>query len=68
MIPASISMEELKTKFLNLYVNLPLNERKEVIVIIENEPITWAIAYIEISGNSPKGIEILQKLQELQIL
>ena len=60
--------EEFRVKFLNLYANLPLNIRKEVIAILDNEPISWNGAYLEISGNTKKGQEILKKMKALNIL
>ena len=57
-----------KTRFLNIYSNLPLNIRKEVIVVLGKEPISWNIAYLEISGDTDKGKEILKILQDLKIL
>ncbi len=61
-------MENLKTKFLNVYSNLPLNIRKEVIVVLDEQPISWNVAYLEISGDTELGKKILKKLEELKIL
>jgi len=57
-----------KEKFLVVYSNLPLNVRKEIVLVINNEPITWNVAYLEISGNALLGKEILKKLEELKII
>lgn len=58
----------LREKFLKIYSNLPLNLRKEIILIIDKEPITWNVAYIEVSNNTKKSKEILKKLKELDII
>ena len=42
--------------------------RKEAIVMLNNEPVSWNAAYIEIKGDTKKGMEIIKKLQELKIL
>ncbi len=61
-------VSDFRTTFLTIYSNLPLNTRKEVIVVLGEEPISWNAAYIEIKGNTVKGKEILKKLQDLKII
>lgn len=56
------------TKFEQIYANLPLQQRNEIIVVIDDEPLTWNVARIEIQQNTVKGQEILKKLERLQIL
>ncbi len=57
-----------KEKFLKVYANLPLNIRKEIILVIDDEPVTWNVAYLEVSNNTKKSIKILKKLEELKII
>lgn len=57
-----------KARFLQIYANLPLNLRQEIIVVIDNEPLTWNAAKIEIENDTKKGKEILEKLVKLRIL
>lgn len=57
-----------KVKFLQIYANLPLNQRNEIIVVVDNEPLTWNAAKIEIENDTPKGEEILEKLAKMEIL
>lgn len=61
-------MDEKKTKFYQSYANLPLGLRSEICIVIDNEPITWNIAKLEIDGNTTKGMQIIQKLFDLSIL
>ncbi|MBI2074367.1 MAG: hypothetical protein HYT83_00845 [Candidatus Levybacteria bacterium] len=58
----------LQTKFLQIYANLPLGQRTEIVVVVDDEPLTWNAAKIEIENNTNKGKEILEKLVELGIL
>lgn len=44
----------LKTKFLQIYANLPLGQRNEIIVVIDDEPLTWNVARIEIENDTKK--------------
>lgn len=57
-----------KEKFLKVYANLPLNIRKEIILVIDDEPVTWNVAYLEVSNNTKKSIKILKRLEELKII
>lgn len=58
----------LQTKFLQIYANLPLNQRTEIVVVVDNEPLTWNATKIEVENNTEKGKEILEKLVTLGII
>lgn len=58
----------LRERFLKIYANLPLTLRGEIILVLDNEPITWNVAYIEVYNNTEKSIKILKKLEELKII
>ncbi len=57
-----------REKFLQIYANLPLSVRSEIIVVIEHEPISWSAAKIEIENDTPKSRQILDQLSTLGIL
>ncbi len=57
-----------KTRFYQIYGNLPLGARNEFVAIIDNEPISWNAAFIEIDNNTEKSEEILDRLVELGII
>lgn len=59
---------DIKSKFNQVYANLPLAQRSEIVVVIDNEPLTWNAARIEIENDTVKGKEILNKLQALRII
>ncbi len=66
---------EKKGRFLKVYQNLPLNERKNIILIIENgrekpekKPISWDITYLEIDQETEIGEMILNKLINLNLI
>ena len=61
-------MVDLKTRFLRTYANLPLGVRNDVVVVIDNAPITWNALKIEVDNDTvfgKKGLEILDKLNFL---
>ena len=53
---------DLKRRFYKVYSNLPLNLRSETVLVIDNEPITWQIAKLEIDSETPLSKKILEKL------
>lgn len=59
---------DIKAKFLQIYANLPLNQRNEIVVVVDDEPFTWNSAKIEIENDTEKGKQILNKLVDLQII
>jgi len=59
---------EPRERFLKIYSDLPLGLRKEIILVLDKEPITWNAAYVEISHNTSKATIMLKKLEELKII
>ncbi len=58
----------LKDRFYNIYGNLPLITREEIILVINGEGISWKVAKLYIDQDSPLAIEILKKLEELGVI
>ena len=58
----------LRDRFLKIYADIPLNLRKEIVLVINKEPITWNVAYVEISNKTEKSKKILKMLEELKII
>lgn len=63
-----INMRGLRERFLSIYADIPLNLRKEIILVLDKEPITWNVAYIEVLNNTDKSKDILKKLKKLKII
>lgn len=59
---------QLREIFLKIYADIPLNLRKEIILILDKEPLTWNVAYVEVINNTAKSGQILKKLRELKII
>lgn len=57
-----------KTKFLKTYANLPYSSRSEIVVVVDDEPLTWNAAKIEIENDTKIKRKILEKLVRLEIL
>lgn len=58
-----------KAKFLKTYANLPINLRDEIILVLpEKGPVTWNVAWSEISNDTELGDVIVKKLAEFKIM
>lgn len=61
--------ENKKAQFNKIYANIPLGLRDEIVVVLENnEPLSWNAAKIEIDNDTDKVMEILEKLDRLGLL
>lgn len=60
--------DQVKTKFLQIYANLPLNQRNEIIIVIDDESLTWNAVKIEVENDTLTGRRILDKLIGLGIV
>lgn len=59
---------DLKERFYKVYSNLPINLREEIILVVDNEPITWKVAKLEIDENTQLGEAILKKISALNVI
>ncbi len=59
---------DLRERFYQVYNNLPLALREEIVLVVNDEPISWKVARLEIDNNTPLAKEILEKLAALKII
>lgn len=58
-----------KARFLRVYANLPIASRNEIILVLDDRgPITWNVAYLEISQETKLGEIIFKKLVEFNFI
>lgn len=60
-------MEDAES-FFKVYANLPIEERDKVVIVIDDEPISWNVAYQEIKNKTKRGEKILNILRKLEII
>lgn len=60
--------KNLKEKFLKVYANIPLGLRSEIVCVLDDRPITWDVAFVEIDQDTAKGQNILEKLDKLKLI
>lgn len=53
-----------KDRFLKVFSNLSIDMRKEIIIVLDDQPISWNVAYEEIMKETKLGEKILKKLLE----
>ena len=56
------------SKFVKVYNNLPPPERDLVCVVIDEDGITWRLAYSEIKKDTELGKIIQKKLEDLNLI
>jgi len=61
-------MEDLSKDFFKVYSVLPLEERNNTVVVTDEEPINWHLAFQEIKNKTERGKKILKILKELEII
>lgn len=61
-------LDELRVSFMKVYNNLPLKEREETVLVMDDEPVSWKYAHREISEDTELGHRMLGKLDELDII
>jgi len=57
-----------RERFLKIYANLPLGVREEIICVVDEKPVTWNATYLEVKAKTKIGMEILEKLINLEII
>lgn len=57
-----------KSLFYRHYANLPIPTRREVVLTVDEQPISWEVAYREIDANTALGKKILEKLFQLEFI
>lgn len=57
-----------RERFQKIYNNLPLNLRSEVVLVIDGEPVTWNVIWLEVEQRTKIGARMLEKLEALKII
>jgi len=67
--PRDIPQQEgFKIRVTRVFSSLPLGERKLPIVFIDDQPISWEMAYNEIMNDTALGKKISEKLVALNLI
>ncbi len=55
-------------RFIKVYASLPLAERSNTVVVIDDQPISWIMAHREIKNNTKLGRKIQESLTSKGII
>ena len=47
---------------------MPIELRNDIIVVVDKEPISWNVAYMQIKNDTEKGKKTLNILKEIGII
>ncbi len=56
------------SRFVKVYNSLPIAERSQVCCLIDEEAISWKLAYGEIKDETSMGERIQAELEKLQLI
>ena len=60
---------KVRERFLQVYANLPLGVRDEIVCVVEkNQSVSWNAANLEVVNETDLGKKILAILDELKII
>lgn len=68
MISILYDIMEKEEDFFKVYSNIPIDERNNVVVVVEKQPISWHLAYQEVKNKTKLGNKILKILKDLEII
>lgn len=57
-----------REKFYRVFANLPLGLRTEIVAIVDDQPVSWSVAKMEIDNDTKVGKKILENLETLKII
>ncbi|MBI5073276.1 hypothetical protein HZA99_05660 [Candidatus Woesearchaeota archaeon] len=60
--------EQLKARFLKLFANVPLQLRQEIIAVVDDEPLSWSVASLEIKKDTKKALIIIEHLKKIGLI
>ncbi len=56
------------SRFVKVYNNLPLAERDMACCVINDEAVSWKLAYFEIKEKTELGMRIQKQLEDLSLI
>ncbi|HUY84982.1 MAG TPA: hypothetical protein VMU97_00525 [Candidatus Dormibacteraeota bacterium] len=56
------------SRFINVYANLPARLKDQIVVVIDDKPMTWNAVYLELKEESELGKRILEKLIKMEVI
>lgn len=67
-MPSNPDPATLAERFKKAYTNIPLGLRSDVIAVIDGQPMSWSVCYIEVISDPPMAQRILEYLDGLELI
>ncbi len=61
-------IEDLRAKYHRMFANLPIGIRSDIIAVIDKQPMTYYVCWLEINQKTKMGDRILIYLDELRLI
>jgi hypothetical protein len=61
-------MSDLKSRFNRVYCNLPMDERRMSIAVIDNQPMSWNVCHEEVNADTKLSSRILEWLNTMGLI
>ncbi len=65
---AEDDFEALRSRFIELFATVPLPLRDEIVAVVDDEPISWSAAYLEVTNSTEKARKIIKQLRTIKVL
>ncbi len=56
------------SRFLKVYSNLPQRLKDQIVIVIDDSPMTWNAVYLELNQETTLGKRILKKLERMGLI
>lgn len=56
------------SRFLKVYANLPPRLKDQIVVVVDDKPMTWNAVYLELQEESDIGKKAMKMLEEMEIV
>jgi hypothetical protein len=55
-------------KFYKMYGNLPIPVRKEIVTVVDNEPMSFSVIKLELDNETQMGYKALDSMLKMKLL
>ena len=67
-MPEEKNAELLRSRFLKTFAKIPISLRDEIVAVVDDEPVNWSTANVEVRGKTKKGNQIIMLMDQLGLL
>jgi len=62
------NIEDLRAKFHGMFANIPLGLRRDIIAVIDEQPMSYLVCWLEVKNKTEMGDRILIYLDDLDLI